>query len=1047
MIHPWLPQGRRAVLAFVLVLALAACGAVDPPRDAVRVVPGGFATFPDGAVVVAPAGALEAPIDAFATPAGVAEGAFPPGARPAGDAVRFGALADVRAGGAPLAIGLPVPEGVEPERAAIAVQTLPGDATGRYLTAPVWEVLDSVLDAEGAVLLASVGGLAQDGRLALVVVGEGIDTPRLVARTAAAGGVEPAQAVAFEASCVGFDGPYAAATNPSGHSCTAVHEAQLEAVLASAYADFTGVGFRAPALARSVSILDSAASLADGVVELVYGPYEAQLRPYRPVAAGADTWGCGVQPAPNGTANRGGYAIWSETLFVCIDGAGLYDAQSQPLRPVGVARHEYFHTTQYAYAPVGSFARGVDLWVIEGTAVASENSLATMARDGGRPARAIDVQLTSEDPAGFPHYRAQDFFVFVGDQLGRGLEYLRFVFTRGGRGYDVDAALRESLGVEGGLAEMYWLWARHQAMNDSSVAAAACGPVADVADARTLSFTPNASDGLATGVLPSLTTHRHELVFAADADVAYQAEIRVVPDRTGVLRARAYAGDSGTAGAVPCAAITDIGIDRIVVDVPPGASGAATTVFVLVANTEPDPIQVHLGYRLEVRVRPLVVIEEPADATARFAEVPVPLRARITTPDPRVAALPIEWLATYVVPGQRTLQWAFESASGETLAFRAADPYCTGTLELEALVDSLSVTTAYANLRDLRTVPLVGRADGPLRAVIVAPPRPVHHLEIDPAALQVPPYTLRGYASQRRCGADGLPGATASWRNLADAALVQGTTPLAFEVADTDFADGSGGWRSLRLWLRVEADGRAGQSSVLLVPCAGRDGGPAEYPGVPTCPAAINGFWYDLDEAFETLAGLPTWQELDVLLNGRVGDLERALDLDGGTFPIDPATTLPLLDVAVPVREHLARLVDLLDAATGPEPAFAELDALDALVRGDEALVGVDADLYWTASGLVRGALAAFDRADPFHDPAGGLPSVGDAWARFAFVRDADATLVGADPVEPARATLAGLLTTATRRPIDEPVQLRAATLGALLGARAELQAMGYGER
>ena len=1047
MTHPWFPQGRRAVLASVLVLTLAACGAVDLPPDAVRVVPGGFATFPDGAVVAASEGALEAPIEAFATPAGAAEGAFPPGARPAGDAVRFGALADVRAGGAPLAIGLPVPEGVEPERAAIAVRIEPSDATGRYLTEPVWEVLDSVLDAEGAVLLASVGGLAQAGRLAVVVVGEGIDTPRLAARTAAAGRVEPAQAVAFEASCVGFDGPYAAATNPSGHPCTAAQEGHLEAVLASAYADFTGVGFRAPALARSVSILDSAASLVDGVVELVYGPYEAQLRPYRPVAADADTWGCGVQQSPNGTRNRGGYAIWSEALFVCIDGDGLYDAQAQPLRAVGVARHEFFHATQYAYAAVGSFARGVDLWVIEGTAVASENSLATMVRDASRRARAIDIPLTAEDGASLPQYQAQDFFVFAGDQLGRGLEYLRFVFTRGGRAYDVDAALRESLGVGGGLAETYWRWVRHQAMNDSPVAAAACGPVAGVADARILSFTPNASDGLATGALPSLTTHRHELVFAADADVAYQAEIRVVPDRTGVLRARAYASGPGASGTVPCAAITDMDIDRIVVDVPPGASGAATTVFVLVANTEPDPVQVHLGYRLEVRVRPLVVIEEPADTTERSAEVPLPLRARITTPDPRVAALPIEWLATYFVAGQRTLQWAFESASGETLAFRAADPYCTGTLELEALVDSLSVTTDYANLRDVRIVPLVGRADGPLRAVIVAPPRPVHHLEIDSASLQVPPYTLRGYASQRRCGADGLPGATASWRNQADAALVQGTAPLAFEVGDDDFADGSGGWGSLRLWLRVEADGRTGQSSVLLVPCAGRDGGPAERPGVPTCPAAIDGFWYDLEEAFEALATLPTWQELDFVLGGGIAGLERELDLGTGTFPSDPATTLPLLDVAVPVRDHLATLVELLADATGTDTALAGLADLDALVRGDEALVGVDADLYWMGSSLARGALVAFDRGDPFWDPGGGLPAEGDALARFAFVRDVDAALVEADAVAPARAALAGLLTTVTRRAIGEPVHLRAATLGALAGARDALQDVGYGER
>ncbi len=1040
MPHPYLAIGRRAALAFVLVLAVAACGAVDPPRaDAVRLAPGGFATFPDGSVVVAPAGALEEAIDAFASPAGAAEGAFPPGVEPVGEAVRFGALLDVRAGAAPLAIGLPVPEGVTPERAAVAVRIEPGDATGRYLTAPVWEVLDSVLDAEGAVLLASVGGLADGGRLAVVVVGEGLDTPRLPARATTAARVAPSQAVGFTASCTGFDGPYAAVTNPWGIPCAAADEAHLEAALVIVHGDFTGLGFPAPALARSISFADSAASLLDGVVELVYGPYEAQLRPYRPVGPDADTWGCGVQQKPGGSSNSGGYASWPETLFVCIDADGVLDPAGWGVR---VARHEYFHATQHAYPNFGSYTRGRDLWVVEGTAVAAQASLATMVRDGGFLARAIDERLTSE--ASVLHYRAQDFFVFVGDELGRGLEYLRFVFTRGARAYDLDAALRESLGVEGGLAEMYWRWARHQAMNDSAVAAAPCGPVPDVGVPRTMAFTANASNGLAEGVLPSLTAHRHDLVFDADPAVAYEVEVRVVPDRTGAMRVRTYESGQDASGATPCARTADG--DWFTAFVPAG--GANTEVSVLVVNTEPDRIQVHLGYRLEVRVRPTVVIEEPADREPRPAQDPVPLRARITTPDPRVASLPIEWLATYFVPGQRTLQWAFESASGENLVFRTADPYCTGVLELEALVDSLSVTTEYANLRDVRTVPLTGRAVLAPRAVIVAPPRPVHHLEIALASLQVPPYTLRGYASQPRCGADGLPGATASWRNRADAALAQGTTPLAFEVDDADFSDGSGGWGSLRLWLRVEADGRTGQESVLLVPCAGRDGdAETALPGVPACPAAVDGFWYDLDEAFETLSTLPTWQELDFALNGRAGDLERALNLASGSFPADPATTLPLLDVAVPVRDYLATLVGTLDVATTPDAAFAALDELDALVFGDEALVGANVDLYWMASGLVRSALAAFDRADPFWDPNGGLPAEGDAWARFAFVRDVDAALVEADAVAPARSALAGLLTTATRRASGEPVHLRAATLGALHGARDALQELGYGER
>ena len=1006
---------------------------VLPPSSSLA--PDGLLLSDDGVVLAALPGTLDDAIGVFASITAAPAVPLPAGVERVGSSYRIGSAEGASGGARPFVVALPVPEGVDTTRLALLHEVRPDDVTGTYLAEPTWELLGGVFDARERYFLTTVARLAAGGRVVALVAGERLrsdsvrplDAGPLDAPSPDGAAVNTAdQDVAFDVSCVNFD---VASVNNRSIACGSAEEADLEGVLAIAYHDFVGLGFPEPYLRRAIDPAGTSLDLDGGTVDVVLGPYLAELRPFRDVAAGESRWPCG---SANGVTNLGGYATGSQSFFVCIGADGVFDALGNPTWAVDTARHEYFHATQFAYPGVRD--RATDLWVIEGTAVASENSLATMVL-ANRPRRPVDVPLTASGDDGLVHYRAQGFFVFAGRELGLGLGYLRSVFEHGARTADVDAGLRD-LGFAGGLAEMYARWTRDQvAATLPAASGAGCVLAPEVATPEVTALGASSPTTRIDGDVASLSARVVRFDFAAHPAATYPARLRLAASPPGGLQVQVLDGDG-------CWRRAELGaLDEFLVEAP---AGQAWSTIVLVTNTNVDVATAGRGVGLEVVVDPAVGIASPPRRSTQFASDPLELRATITGRDAAVAVLPVEWIVASTGP---TPYLTFSSASDETLLAARHDPYCSLAVDIEASVDATTVSATYGRLVDRLQIDLRGRAPESLRAVVTAPQRQLHHLELResaPGVYDLAAFTLRGFAAQRRCGADGQPGATVRWLDDAGQELASAPFQLSQLVEPAAFDDGRGGWAARRFYLEASQPGwLTARRSVLLAPCFGREGDDLARPsGVPPCPAEVDGFFYDLEAAFETLARLPSLQELLFELAGPMRELEDELGLGTRGFPIRDDTLLPPLDVDGVVRELLA---DLRDAVAVPalDEAEGRLRALDERVRGDAELAGIDLTLFWTAHGLTWDTLHAFKTEAEVASDVEGAPS-GGAWSRPRFVRDTDPALAAVDPVAPARGALQGFLTSASRRAPTHPIHLRAATLGALVYATEELERVGY---
>jgi hypothetical protein len=997
---------------------------VEARPPASPLAPDGLHLSDDGVVLAALPGTLDAAIGVFASEAG-APGVPPPaGVEVVGPYYRIGSSEGAFGDARPFVVALPVPDGVDTSQLALLHQVLPEDVTGTYLTGPTWELLTGVFDPRDRYFLTTIAGLAAGGRIVALVTGERLRSES-VSRSQNAALVTSDHDVAFVVDCVNFDVP---SVNNRNLTCGAGDEADLEGVLEGAFHDFVGLGFPKPYLQREIDPDGTSIDLQSGLVTVVFGAYRAELRPFRNVAANESRWPCGTS---NGITNLGGYSTGSMSFFVCIGLDGVFDAGGNPTGAVDTARHEYFHATQYAYPNVRS--RASDLWVIEGTAVASENSLATMQRNPGRALRPVDAPLAEVGDTTLVHYRAQDFFVFAGRELGQGLGYLRSVFERGGRTADVDAGLR-NLGFTGGLGEMYRRWTRDQ-LQTNAIAAAIDGCRLATAIATPV-LVPLDSASPATTIAGSVAGLGAEVVhleFAADP-LGYPVAIRLAAPLPSGLHLWVFDGAN-------CVRNAELGLlDEFRVEVP---GGGAWNAIVLVSNTTVGAAA-DLGFALEVTVEPAVAITSPPKRSTLSAGEALELRATIFGSEPAVRALPIHW---YVTWSRSTPGLTFSSLANETLLAARHDPYCSRSYEIEASIDAFTVSGRYGRPIDQTQIDLVGRSPEPLRAVVTAPQRQVHHLELreaSPGVYELPAFTLRGFAAKRRCDADGLSDATARWLDHLGRVLAEDTFAVSHTLDPALFDNGAGAWVSRWLLLEVRHPGEwTARRDVLVAPCFGRedDGGP-RLGSVPPCPAEIDGFFYDLDRAFETLSKLPSLQEVLFELNGLTRDLEDVLGLGKPGFPIRDGAALDGLDADTAV---IGLLADLRDALTVSAIADAEarLRDLDDRARNDKDLVDTDLTLFWLAHGIAGDTLHAFKtEAEAFSDVEG-APG-GGAWSRPAFVRDTDLALAKVDPVAPARGAVQGFLTSANFRAPTHPIHLRAATLAALVYAGEELERAGY---
>lgn len=648
---------------------------IETGSESANLQPDETFTSEDGVVLGALDGTLEAGVEVTVAAVPTPDVPLPDRVQLQGDFFRLSATNDTYSAENPFLIALPVPDGADTSSLALAFLLQPEDVTDGDLQEPTWEFIEGVYDPENDFFVATLPFIAGDGRIVALVTSDAFDSPSFGSDP----GTETQQTITgFAVSCNRFDDDD---FNNRDIDCTNADEADLEAALETARSDFTGEGFGEPYLRRQI---DPTRPFNVFDPDLWFLEYVAELRPFRDVDDDESRWPCGSR---GGIVNLGGYSSGSQSFFVCIGDGGVTDPR------IDTGRHEYFHATQYGYASVRNGSRAT--WVIEGTASASENSLGTMARDTSRPLHEVDVALTAggnDDDPDLIEYAAQDFWVFLGSDLGEGLGYLTDVFSEGAGTSDLDTALENAFTEYAGpgfsgLPRAYWQWAKNQAFEAEVSFDGALGDTCSFAsgtasiDDSTITYTPDeaipATENFSLDPLTSKVV-RFEMPSFSAGDYSVVAEI----DATSTdVKIKFYdADDAGTTDCFTTGGTSELGTQLAQV-----SAGSSKTYYALVSNTSMS--STHGFDALLSAVDPQLTINAPEqNASYREGEA-VDFRATLTGfTDP--SGLLIEW--TYEVEEEDPVL-IVESANGETVS---STPTCDDLLVRAEVTDPANGETA-----------------------------------------------------------------------------------------------------------------------------------------------------------------------------------------------------------------------------------------------------------------------------------------------------------------------------------------------------------------
>lgn len=435
---PWL--ALAAVLGASLACNLPFLDQTPPSPEALE--PGGSVRGLDGVLLGATADAIETPIEVSieleAAPASLP--ALPDDVRQVGDIYRVGADSEILVSAdESFVVGLPVPEGTEPEKLALAIfvpeELVEGHEEGDSV--PVWSFIDGFYDADTGLLLGATGALNIEGQPVTIVASESFTTkpageasvPSQPGRVARSVNLRIKGNLGFIGTCgPGFDASNAPETCGDGDKTAAA------SALETVYNDLIDLGFATPRLYRRPERI----VVHQNIALVVPGPYVIELRP------------CS-QPGPAGR-----YILSTKKAWACIGTNGFDSGR------VDVVRHEYFHATQFAYPEVLAKSASYEGWWVEGQASASERSVPTLMRDS-RGVRDIDVSLVSKTGK----YQAQDFWIFLGMNLGRNLDYMIEFLEEGPTAQQANAAIQAEFPQEGDLGDVYWEWVKNQILEKS----------------------------------------------------------------------------------------------------------------------------------------------------------------------------------------------------------------------------------------------------------------------------------------------------------------------------------------------------------------------------------------------------------------------------------------------------------------------------------------------------------------------------------------------------------------------------------------------------
>lgn len=386
----------------------------------------------------------------------------------------------------PLVIGIPVPPEADTSHLALAYLSSVEDVYDTAADGSFWEILPGVYDETHKTFFTTLAHLAQDGTLFVLAEHPDFASPRngSSARTSSSATVSTATPT-FTALCYGF---------ANAADCTPETEARMAEFLTTVHQRMTnefGYPDKPRIINQSLEIVVAATySLTQQSLN-----YATFIRPeYNP-----------ADPSTAACQDSLGFYNWTKGAFaLCLPPGGTIGAAEEHSLV-----HEYFHATQHAYptALLDAELKTKDSWITEGMAKASEASYfldhvmhrkLTFDNTGSDfPLHTVDIALTfplsaTATAAEEIHaYRAQDFWVYLGQRFEEGLEYMGPVLEQGGlRTGDVARALEKIYGEP--FADLYWGWVKNQVMEKEYALGSGLGNQCQLtADALTAGVSPD----------------------------------------------------------------------------------------------------------------------------------------------------------------------------------------------------------------------------------------------------------------------------------------------------------------------------------------------------------------------------------------------------------------------------------------------------------------------------------------------------------------------------------------------------------------------------
>ena len=397
-----------------------------------QLVAGGKVFGPDGVGIAAPSGSLTAPVNVALLRASAPAFAHDEQIKPIGEHYTIGAEVVASAPMTrPFLLAFPVPANVNTAQLAVAAlisnETIQDAPEGEEFA---WLYYEGEYDAANQRFVTTWPTLAIDGITFVLVEDPSVGGATTHKATTASPG-----AIQFNVTCRGFYGDESA--------CSVDTRLNVENLLSQIHERMTsagGFGYDEPRLRNLAENLDfDNTSLSS----LGYSAYIER----------SSSRQC--------SGDAGYFEIETGRLVLCLDPGEAIDDTA-----VATLIHEYFHATEFAYTQVYQDYQGRrdEQWVIEGMAAAAEESYYldnNLRRSDDFGIHDVDIPFDSEEST--DEYRAQDFWIYVGQQMsgaGVNLSYFDLILRYGANISAVDDGLQQHFNTN--FKDQLWDWASNQ---------------------------------------------------------------------------------------------------------------------------------------------------------------------------------------------------------------------------------------------------------------------------------------------------------------------------------------------------------------------------------------------------------------------------------------------------------------------------------------------------------------------------------------------------------------------------------------------------------